>query len=186
MKKVFIIYGIYVLIVSISILVIVIVITLLNDLATKETRKTYFVSVQKNLDYIRKYPYARHFQIESLRKNLERGGLSLTDIGTSKKELEELFIEGCKLRAQRYIRWIREKPSQYPTWIKRLRERLKEGDLSLDDIGTSEEELRSLAPKPKLDLKRMAQTPCCRKQGVFYFHSMCNCDSQNAFCAGVE
>ncbi len=96
-----------------------------------------------------------NYDMESLNERLERGGLNLADIGTSKEELEELRIKGCKARAQNLLSSIRRCCSighvnplifeqNYRGMLNDIRRNIKEGSLSLADIGTSEEEIGEL------------------------------------------
>jgi hypothetical protein len=79
-----------------------------------------------------------------LRRNLQNGGLTLEDIGTSEKELRQLRVEGCKIAAKLWLNALRREPDQYDNHLRWLRRNLQNGGLTLEDIGTSEKELRQL------------------------------------------
>lgn len=219
MKKVYIICLAFILVV---VFVISAAVISINKLSTEKTRNSYIASAQKNLEILRRgtsdpfsYMYSlKHYikegnlsfdevgtdeeELEELRikgckssaefylsylrkgspdykicfeminMGLKDGSLSLNDIGTDEKELEELRIKGCKASAEKYLSFLRNSSIQYKYWVERIREELKKGNFSLADIGTDEEEIRSFAPKPKFDPKMMAKTPCFLQQGVLF------------------
>ena len=49
----------------------------------------------------------------SLRRDVLGGGLTLEDIGTSEKELEELRVKGCKTSAQEWLESLRSGTIHY-------------------------------------------------------------------------
>ena len=90
----------------------------------------------------------------SLRRDVLGGGLTLEDIGTSEKELEELRVKGCKNLAQELLESLRSGIDRYESFLKCLRKEVQKGGLTLEDIGTSEEELEELRVK---NCKALAQ-----------------------------
>jgi hypothetical protein len=82
-----------------------------------------------------------------LLEEAQKGGLTLEDIGTSKEELEQLRIKGCKAEARRWLEYLRSGTGHYDTFLKYLREEVQRGGLTLEDVGTSEEELEQLRIK---------------------------------------
>ena len=78
-----------------------------------------------------------------VREEARKGNLSLADIGTSEEELEELRVKGCATAANQWLNHLRAGTSQYDAFIGYVREEARKGNLSLADIGTSEEELSS-------------------------------------------
>ncbi|MEX0918619.1 MAG: hypothetical protein WDZ85_01490, partial [Candidatus Paceibacterota bacterium] len=77
-----------------------------------------------------------------------KGNLSLADIGTSEEELAELWVKGCTTKAHKWLGHLRNGTDQYDSFIGYVREEARKGNLSLADIGTSEEELASFAKVP--------------------------------------
>mgnify|MGYP001558348729 CR=1 FL=1 len=90
----------------------------------------------------------------ALRGTLKNGGLSLSDIGISEKEIEELRVKACSRSAEMWLDSLRNKPSggyrhnDGAAYLFHLREELKNGGLSLSDIGTDEKELASFILVP--------------------------------------
>lgn len=83
--------------------------------------------------------------LQFLREEIADGGLTLEDIGTSEKELEEFRIKIHRFSAKKYLEYLRDGTEQYKNYLQFLREEIAEGGLTLEDIGTSEEELSRLA-----------------------------------------
>lgn len=89
------------------------------------------------------------FWIGSLRDKVKAGVFSLSDIGTSEEELEQL-LERARMDAALYwLTQLRKEPSN--SAIHHVREALTKSGLSLTDIGTSEEELEQLRVKGCMD-----------------------------------
>jgi len=70
------------------------------------------------------------------------------DIGTSEEELKVFRIKGCKIAAESWLDLLRRGSSKNPErCILYLRNNMKRGELTLENIGTSEEELQSFVTK---------------------------------------
>lgn len=81
---------------------------------------------------------------------MAKGGLSLDDLGTSEKKLEQYRVRGCKAEATRWLLSIRAGiPSltRYNQCLSNLMAAIEEGNLQLAHIGTTEFELAILRPK---------------------------------------
>lgn len=98
---------------------------------------------RRHLDTLRKgtddYVSVQRYLYREVRK----GGLSLADIGTSKEELGELCAKGCRIRAKMWLNALRTGLGEPNAMSQLIHEDLRKGELSLADIGTSEEELAS-------------------------------------------
>lgn len=79
-----------------------------------------------------------------LREDVLHGHLTLTDIGTSEKELEELRVKCHKASAINWLGSLRTRTNKVQI-IGFIREDVRKGGFALVDIGTSEEELRVTA-----------------------------------------
>ena len=101
---------------------------------------------RRALKYLRSGTDQYEGVLKHLREEVQRGGLTLKDIGTSEEELERLRVEGCKTSAQNTLKYLRSGTDQYEDSLKRLRKEVQKGGLTLKDIGTSEEELERLRP----------------------------------------
>lgn len=79
-----------------------------------------------------------------LRQDAQEGGFTLEEIGTSEDELEKLRILGCKMSAESWLRILRRghEGNANKSYMRYLRQDIQEGGLTLEDIGTSEDELR--------------------------------------------
>ena len=51
--------------------------------------------------------------LEYLRREVQKGGFTLKDIGTSEEELKELQVKGCKTSAQNYLGILRRGTDLY-------------------------------------------------------------------------
>lgn len=147
----------------------------LSDIGTNEEEleklriKGCKKAAEESLNCLQEGTYQYDYWLEHLQKELKAGGLSLADIGTNEKELQELTVMCCKKAAKNYLSILRDGTDDYTGYmffVNRVRKGLKKFNLSLEDIGTNEEELRFLAPR--LDPKKMAQTPCFFNR-EFYF-----------------
>jgi len=88
--------------------------------------------------------YKRHMQL--LYQEVKNGNLSLIYIGTDDLEIMGLCIKGCKIAAEMWLDCLRKRNSHFHAYLEHLRAELHNSLLLLEDIGTSEEELASLAP----------------------------------------
>lgn len=111
------------------------------------------VEAQEWLNYLRDGTDMYDSFIGHLRKEIDRGNLSLADIGTSEEELEQLRVKGCKVSAQNWLSYLRDGVDAYDFFVGRLRKEVSKGNLSLADIGTSEEELEQLRVKGMAEKK---------------------------------
>ena len=163
MKKVCVICVSLVFIFALIVSSIIILVDRHNDME----KKTYIANAQKYFSWICEDP-SSFAGFEFLRQYLEENNLSLDYVGISKLKLEELYSEGCRLNVEKYLSWIRKRPSEYSIWLSDIEEKLKKCNFSPDKIKEIKDELRLLAPKPKLNPMKMAQTPCLfLQQGVF-------------------
>ena len=81
--------------------------------------------------------------IGRVRKEAREGNFSLADIDTSEDELAQLRIRGFKISARHWLCLLREGTEICRWYIGRIRKAAREGNFSLADIGTSEDELAS-------------------------------------------
>ena len=97
--------------------------------------------------HMRKYPSTIY--ISQVRDFLNEHGLSATDVRTTEEEIERLSRLYCLKNARVWLDWYRRKPDQYPehNFKQLINFWLDEGRLSLQDIGTTEEELEALQQK---------------------------------------
>ncbi len=73
--------------------------------------------------------------------------LFLFTISTRKKELEKLRVKGRIISAKYWLNILRKGTGRYNRVIELILEEAHDGNFSLDDIGTSEEELEELRVK---------------------------------------
>ena len=98
------------------------------------------------LEYLRskkggQYQYAAD-QVRSLAAS---GKFTLEDIGTGEEELARLLVENMKTEAKRWLESLRSKKGgQYQYAADQVRSLAASGKFTLEDIGTSEEELNQL------------------------------------------
>jgi len=108
-----------------------------------EMKSQHISEARRYLDYLRKGSDQYDTYIRYVREEVRKGGFTLEDIGTSEEELEELRVMGCKVSARKYLDYLRKGSDQYDTYIRYVREEVRKGGFTLEDIGTSEEELES-------------------------------------------
>lgn len=86
--------------------------------------------------------------IENMRYQLRKAGLSLADIGTSEEELNECFQSGQKRAALAWLHLAKTRCEERDVSfvVRAVLERLAEADLTLNDIGSSQEEIIGLLP----------------------------------------
>lgn len=82
--------------------------------------------------------------IASLHDIVARNGLTLSDIGTSKEELEELEVIGCRTSALKWLGHLRKGYDDWKSLISSISRVLAIGGLTFADIGTNEKELEDL------------------------------------------
>ena len=78
-----------------------------------------------------------------VREEAKNGNLTLEQVGTSEEELAQLKVKGCKTAAHKWLVLLRDGNIQYESYIYYVREEAKNGKLTLEQVGTSEEELTS-------------------------------------------
>src|SRR3990172_2095411 len=102
--------------------------------------------------------------LKHLRMVVRKSGLTLEDIGTSEEGLEKLRVNCCKKSAEEYLKDLREGIYPYNhtlgDTLECLRREVKNGGLTLEDIGTSEEELEKL------------RVNCCKKSAEEYLKDL--------------
>lgn len=125
----------------------------LNDIGTSEEElkkllvNGYKASAQKCLSEMRRGTGAHIFTKERMHEWLNKGKLSIEDIGTSKEELESLRILCSKAFAQNMLVRLREGSDDYDNLSKEIIALACDGDFSLSDIGTSIKEIEELKVK---------------------------------------
>lgn len=90
--------------------------------------------------------------IVDLLAHLENMGLTLFDIGSSEVEMETAFFRGTRIAARVWLRRVRDAGSSLKRYNLRrfcFDKEILSGSISLSELGTSEEELEALRPKPK-------------------------------------
>ena len=85
--------------------------------------------------------------IRHVRDHAREGNFSLADIGTSEDELDDLRVKSLKMAAQSWLVILRRYDTDKYNAIKYIRDFVREGNFSLADIGTSEEEFALFANK---------------------------------------
>jgi len=67
------------------------------------------------------------------------------DIGTTSEELGQLLIENYKIQGGRYLEFLREGfPTKYIFYIDWIKQKVREGVFTYEEIGTTSEELEKL------------------------------------------
>lgn len=108
------------------------------------------VDAEKLLELLRKGNTLYNEAINYLQERALKGNFSLADIGTSKEEVEQLRINASITIAKDWLDAIRKGTTQlsHDLATEYVRETARNANLSLADIGTSEEELSSLSHVP--------------------------------------
>lgn len=108
------------------------------------TKNAYRNAAGMTLDYLRRN--ISNPDMIFFRQVLEKGGISLADIGTSEEEIAKLQLDNSKSRARKHLEVLRRKPryENHNDFLIFLRGEISKGGFSLAAIGTSEEELVSL------------------------------------------
>jgi hypothetical protein len=83
--------------------------------------------------------YARQLVAE-----LDRSGLTLSDIGTTEAEIEQWRVRGHKATAQHWLKHLRRGGPETHAFARNVRRELEQGGLTLAEISTSEAELTAL------------------------------------------
>jgi len=97
------------------------------------------------LNELRESPTLYRAWSMEIRAKIEQGNLTLDNIGTSEVELDELQVRGSESNATRILQKFRKMGTSDPELtITDLQRELKAGNLTLEDIGTSEVELDEL------------------------------------------
>lgn len=79
--------------------------------------------------------------ISHIRDDVKKGGLVLADIGTSEEEFQKLCTLGAKVAVQNWLYFLRNDTGHREAIAGYIREEAAKGNLSLVEVGTSEEEL---------------------------------------------
>ncbi len=114
----------------------------------EELEKLRILGCKKNaekwLEYLRRGSSEHQSFAKYLRQDAQEGGFTLEEIGTSEKELEKLRILGCKINAVKWLGILRggHVSSSNRSIVGYLRREIQEGGLTLEEIGTDEDELR--------------------------------------------
>jgi uncharacterized membrane protein len=119
-----------------------------EDYPFTTSMNSYKKEAQEWLGFLRNGTSEYDPLIGYVREEAAKGNLSLADIGTSEEELAQLRVKGCMTAAQEWLGFLRNGASDYDLLIEYVREEATKGNLSLADIGTSEEELASFRKVP--------------------------------------
>ncbi|HIE17851.1 MAG TPA: hypothetical protein EYP71_06605 [Dehalococcoidia bacterium] len=86
------------------------------------------------------------FEIKNIQEYLSQAGVGLDAIGTSEEELQESFKMGHTNAAKTWLQMARERcrTQDVSTEVGYIRSLVAEANITLDAIGTSEEELNKL------------------------------------------
>lgn len=123
--------------------------------------KNHREEAEKYLSYLRIATERPDTFIDCLWKEVNAGGLTLADLGTSRKELKRLRIRGFKSAAKQFLLSLRNGELWGNEIIEQVRKDLRKGKLSLRDIGTSETELKKLATKGyAINARRLVEEFC--------------------------
>lgn len=87
------------------------------------------------------------YLIELLQSGVQNGEFTLEDVGTSEEELREFQINDCKRVAQEELAVLREGTEDYSIILRNIQVQVQKGGFTLEDIGTSEQELEELRVK---------------------------------------
>ena len=79
-----------------------------------------------------------------VRDELHRGGWTLEDIGSSEEKLSELVSLAHKNQAIHWLDLLSQSGCRSPIYANSVRDSLKKGGWTLEDIGSSEEKLAEL------------------------------------------
>ena len=125
-----------------------------------QEEKDYRTKAEEELRKIRQnsQKWGVELEIKKLQEYVEKGGLKLSDIGTSEEELRACAQRGLINAALTWLRLARENctsrdVSREVGYVRSLAE---EAGITLTELGTSEQELRELlaAYKPRRGLLR--------------------------------
>jgi urocanate hydratase len=94
-------------------------------------------------------------EINYVRDYVKKAKITFKDIGTSEKELEELLLKGYKAEAEHWLRlaWARCTNQSVESEINYVRKYAALAKITLEDIGTSEDELEKLVEKGRKAIK---------------------------------
>lgn len=106
------------------------------------------------IDYFRKDPRNDGF-LELATKEMVKHNLQLKDIGTSIREITEIKIAMHKKLALWWLKHLRESPGGN-SCENRFREEFAQTGLSLNDVGTSEEELGQIRKTGNETMKKVS------------------------------
>jgi len=84
--------------------------------------------------------------VKLVQEYVEKAGIDLKTIGTSKKELKQLLRKGYRAEAEKWLKVARECRSKQKvdSAVKWVREYVEKAGITLEEIGTSDEELKKL------------------------------------------
>ena len=98
----------------------------------------------KYLGFLREGTPSFDYLIMLLQSGVQNQEYTLKDIGTTKEELKDFWVNGCKKIALEELSLLREGTSDYDIILRNLRRQAQQADFALEEIGTSEQELEEL------------------------------------------
>ncbi len=117
----------------------------MTDTVSIDAHKT---EAKKHLKRLREGTELYDARLERLHSEVSKGGFTFKDIGTNEEELERLRVKSHKILAHKYLGWIRNRNElyheTYDRYFERLHSEVSKGGFTLEDIGTSKEELEKL------------------------------------------
>lgn len=112
-------------------------------------RKGACTAAAEDLAVLRSGSLSYKFFTASFRKEMAVAGLTLEDFKMSEAKLRELQVLGAKHSAKQLLKQLREGTSSYEFFMRNLREELKAGGLTPEDIGSDDFELADISQNKK-------------------------------------
>ena len=97
----------------------------------------------KLLGFLRRSDNCFSIWLDGMRRKLAAGNLTLEDIGTTEAEIENCRVAGCKTAATKLLGYLRRSDYYYSIRLDGMRGELAAGNLTPEDIGTTEAEIAS-------------------------------------------
>jgi hypothetical protein len=107
----------------------------------------HLIQATQWLEFFEDYPEYHRLCYDGLCSELKASHLTPEDIGTTEAHIQELHLKGCRVAALEVFNELVSAPEDHHILLPRLWRELEAGKLTLEDIGKTGAEIKSLIKK---------------------------------------
>jgi len=115
------------------------------EMVKNKVRREHYLNEAKDLlASARRSEWFAHQDIQEMRKIVNTAGISFSELGTTEEELADLERESCRVIARSFLNRSKEKPEDVDESFGMVKDYLKKGGLTMEDISDRGFNIRAL------------------------------------------